>query len=428
MRVLIRSAGLLLCCGFLVAGNAEAQFDQYTTPGGPEGRPVDRKAQLAKEVASARLRLGAVRVAPSFALKDAQYVKNLLGAAGSTVPNDFTATVSAGARAYLPTGPQVTWTAYALPEYVWWQRETGRRRFNGLYGLGLFGFWNRLTVAATAGSEAQQQVITPEVLRLASARSDQVKASVELRLSGAVSTFISGNLERRHSLAKLAEDPQALLLQQLDREERVARAGLRWRPPGGWMVGLGAERSDVDFSHRRGAIDRSNFGTAPVLELSRDRGRLFFQADVAQRSLSAKQGASFAHFAKTTGHAAISLEIAHGAEIFVYANRNLVYSLLPAYSYLDDLRHGAALHLRLGRRTAANVFGETGSEGYTALAPGTPRRRDDLTSFGGAISFGLVRSAALRLQGARTRFTSNQAGGSRSLTTLGLTVTLAGLP
>lgn len=425
---LLRSAGPSLCCLMLVAGSAEAQFDQYTTPGGPEGRPVDRKAELAKEVENARLRLGALRVAPTLGLRDVEYVKNLLGAAGTTAPSDFTATVTAGARAYLPTGSQVTWSAAALPEYVWWQKEIGRRRLNGRYGLGLFGFWNRLSVAAAAGSDARQQVVTPELLRLASARSDHAEATVEARMTGALSSFVSGRLDRRRSLAKPREDPQALLLEQLDREERIERAGLRWRPPGGWVVGVGAEHTDVTFSHRRGAVDRSNSGTAPVLELTRDRGRLSFQADVAQRSLSAKQGASFVHFAKTTGHAAISLAVSHAAEVFVYASRNLVYSLLPGYSYLDDLRHGVSLHLNLGRRTTANLFGETGNDSYTALAAGTPRRKDDLTSFGGALSFGLVRSAVLSLQGSRTRFTSNQPRAGRSLTTLGLTVTAAGRP
>lgn len=424
MRLLTRFvSGLLL---FLIAASAGAQFAQYTTPGGPDGRPVDRKGLLRKQVESARFRLGAVRVAPAFGLKDAEYVRNLLGArSGSGTPTDFTATVGAGARAYLPTGPAVTWTLYALPEYVWWQHDTARRRLNGLYGVGFDGFWNRLTVTAAAGSDTQQQILTSELPRLTSARVDHAGGTAEIEVSGPIYTFVSGTASRSRNLGKPSVDPFADLLDQLDRDEQVARAELRWRHRG-WLAGLGAEYSNVDFIRRPGVIDRSNSGTAPVLELTRDGGRLFFQADVAQRSLTAKQGSSFVKFDKTTGNAAVSYEMTRAAGLWVYFNRNLVYSLSTGYSYLADLRHGVALHMKLGPRTSANLFGETGTLDYTAIAAGTPRRKDDLVSFGGAVNFRLLRSATLGIQGSRTRFNSNIAGASRELTVLGLTATFVG--
>jgi hypothetical protein len=423
MRLLTRFvSGVLL---FLVAVSAGAQFTQYTAPGGPEGRADDRKGQLAKETASARLRLGPLRVAPEIALKNVEYVKNLLGSGLSSAPSDFTATVSGGFRAYLPTGPDVTWTGFALPEYVWWQKQTESRRLNGLYGVGLDGFWNRLTVQAKAASAAQQQVLTAEVPRLTSARTEQVEASADLRLTGATSAFVSGSLVRQRALGSPAKDPLVGLLAELDRDEKVERAELRWRP-GTWLVGVGAEHSDVSFVNRQpGAVDRSNSGTAPVLEVSRHHGRLYFDLDLAQRSLTAKQGAEFVKFDKTTGHITVSYEITRTVELFGYANRNLVYSLEPGYSYFDDLRHGASLHVRLGRRTMASIFGETGTLGYTTFVPGTSPRSDDLTAYGGAIAFNLLRGAVLGLQGSRTHFASNLPGAGRTLTVLGFTVTLA---
>jgi hypothetical protein len=426
MRRFTRTVGGLLLFLFLASGAVEAQFAQYTTPGGPEGRPVDRKAQLKKQVESARLRLGPVRVAPTLGLKDVEYVRNLLGKGAGGTPTDFTGTVSAGARAYLPTGPAVTWTLYAVPEYVWWQRESGRRRLDGLYGLGFDGFWNRLTVTAAAGSDAQQQILTPEIPRLTSSRVDHAGGTAQLELSGPIYAYAAGTVSRYKSLGNPALDPLLVELAQLDREERVARVGLRWRRQG-WYAGVGAEYSDVSFTDRRpGAIDLSNSGTAPVVELARDSGRLFFQADLAQRSLTAKQGSSFVKFSKPTGHASLSYELSHSVGLWVYVNRNLVYSLATGYSYSDDLRHGAAVHLRLGRRTAANLFAETGSLDYTAAVFNTPRRKDDLTSFGGALSFNLAHHLTLSLQGSRTRFTSNVSGASRELSVLGLTATFTG--
>ncbi|HLY80467.1 MAG TPA: hypothetical protein VKQ70_13880, partial [Caulobacteraceae bacterium] len=82
MRLLTRFVSSVLL--LLVAVSAEAQFDQYTTPGGPAGRPADRKTELAKQVASARVKLGPVRVAPEISLKDVEYVQNLVGSAVST--------------------------------------------------------------------------------------------------------------------------------------------------------------------------------------------------------------------------------------------------------------------------------------------------------------------------------------------------------
>jgi hypothetical protein len=417
-----------ICSGFLlflVAGSAGAQFVEYTSPGGPEGRPGDRKTELEQQAAAARFRLGPLRIAPELGLRDLEYVKNLLGSAASGTPSDFTATASGGIRAYLPAGTRVMWTGYALPQYVWWQKDVGRRRLDGLYGVGVDGFWNRLTLRLRAASEAAQQILTAEVPRLTSARNEQLEGAAELRLTGATSVFVDATLNRQRALHNGGKDPVAALLAALDRDEQVQRAGLRWRP-GNWVVGVGAEHSDVNFaSHGPGVLDRSNSGTAPVVELARLHGRLYFQVDVAQRSLTAKQGAAFVKFDKTTGHATASYQLTHSVEVFVYGSRNLVYSLLPEYSYFDDFRQGASLHLQLGHGVGASVFGETGSLGYTAFAPTTPRRRDHLNSYGGTLTWQLLRSAAVGLQGSHTRIGSNISGAGRTVTTLGLTVNLA---
>jgi len=427
MRLLTRcvSGALLL----LVAVSAEAQFTQYTTPGGPDSRPADRKAELAKQTAAARFKLGPLRLAPEISLKDVEYVKSLVGAAVSTTPSDFTATVGGGLRAYLPSGSSVTWTGYALPEYIWWQKETGRRQFGGLYGAGVDAFWNRLTVAAKAGSAAQQQVLSAEVPTLVSGRTEQAEGSADLRLTGALSVFASGQLMRQRALGNAATNPLVPLSAELDRDEKVERAELRWRP-GTWRIGVGAEHSDVNFTDRRpGAVDRSNSGTAPVLEVSRQRGRLGVDVDLAQRSLAPKPGSAFVKFDKTTGHAIVSYEIVRSAELFVYANRNLVYSVDPGYSYFDDLRHGASLHFALGNRSRLSLFGETGRLGYTVSLPGTPARHDDLVAFGGAFTVDVLRGVVLGLQGSRTHYTSNIPGAGRTLTLLGFTATLsAGRP
>jgi hypothetical protein len=424
MRLLIRSVSTALVL-VSFAGAARAQFTEYTTPGGPDGRPIDRKGALQAEAEAARLRLGPVRLAPTLALKDVAYVKNLLGAEGSAMPTDFTATVRAGFRAYLPNGAKTMWTAYGLPEYVWWDKETDRRRFDGLYGAGFDGFWNHLTLQVSAGSDAQQQILTAEVPTLTSARVNHAGTSAELGVTAAFSLFASGSLTQQRSLVN-PKDPLTVQLAELDHNEQVERGEVRWRPGGGWMVGAGAEHSDVAFTdHGPGSINRGNSGTAPVLEVLREHGRLFVQADVAQRSLNATQGSSFVKFDKTTGHFTVSYEITTTVELFAYLNRNLVYSVVPGYSYFDDLRHGGSLHVKLGHRSRVSVFGETGSLGYTVISGEAPERRDDLVAWGGALSFDVTRGAVVALTGSSTRFTSDIPGAGRSINTLGITFTLA---
>src|SRR5262249_35042157 len=121
MQRLTRSCSATLLLLF-VATSAWAQFTEYTTPGGPDGRPADRKGQLEREAEAARPKAGPLRIAPTIELKDVEYVQTLLGSAGNAQPTDFTATVAGGARFYLPLGTRAMWTAYALPEYVWWQK------------------------------------------------------------------------------------------------------------------------------------------------------------------------------------------------------------------------------------------------------------------------------------------------------------------
>lgn len=424
MRLLVRCVNTALVL-VSFAGAARAQFTEYTTPGGPDGRPIDRKGALEAEAEAARLHLGPVHVAPSLALKDVEYVKNLLGSASAGMPTDLTATVSAGFRAYLPNGTKAMWTAYALPEYVWWDRETDRRRFDGLYGAGFDGFWNRLTLNVTAGSDAQQQILTAELPTLTSVRVDHAGVAAELGLTAAFSLFASGTVTQQRSLVD-SKDPLAVELAALDHDEQVERGEVRWRPGGGWMVGAGAEHSDVTFTdHGPGAINRGNTGTAPVLEVQRLHGRLFVQADVAQRSLNATQGSSFVKFDKTTGHFTVSYEITTAVELFGYLNRNLVYSVVPGYSYFDDIRHGGSLHVKLGHRSRVSVFGETGSLGYTVISGEAPERRDDLVAWGGALAFDVTRGAVVALTGSSTRFTSDFPGAGRSINTLGITFTLA---
>ncbi|MEA2691255.1 MAG: hypothetical protein QOJ16_642 [Acidobacteriota bacterium] len=424
MRLPLRACltGLLYLCA---CGTAWAQFDQYTTPGGPAGRPEDAKGRLAREVSEARYHLGPLRIAPSLGFKDAAYVKALL-ANGRPAPADVTVTIGGGVRLYLPTGAKITWTAYALPEYVWWRKTTERRRFNERFGAGFHAFGTRLTVEAEANRDEAQRLLTPELPRLANSRDDHAGLTAEIRITHKLSVYASGSTFKEKSLLA-ADDPEAALLHVLDHREQVGRAGVHWRPVTGWLFGLGAERTRADFvDRRRGEPDRSNTGTAPFFEALYDHDRLLVSADLAARSLRAAQGSDFVRYDRVTGQATAAYRTGAGPEVFLYGHRNIVYSVLSQYPYLEEQRVGASLHFRLGHRGRGSLYLEGGKDGYTASVSGVPNRSDDVTSFGGTVQIDLGHTAGIVFTGVRSRFRSNLPGGDRTFTSLGVTVALAG--
>lgn len=411
-------AGILF---FLPFATAEAQFIQYTPPGGPEKRPESRKEEIDRIMEEAPWHLGPVRVVPVFGLSDVAYQRSITGPVES--PSDITATVEAGLHAYVHTGSKVIWRAQAVPEYVWWREQTERRNLNGRYDLSAFGFFNRLTAEVGATRNEEQQVFHPEVLRRVSARQDDARVAAEVRVSGALSAFASTRLMRQDSLAGEDADPQAAALELLDREELSSRVGVRWRRRNGLSVGLGVERSEAEFEG--GLLDRSNEGTSPVLEVLWDRPRLFVQADVAARSLEAREGAAFVPYDAVTGSASFRVDIRRSLSVTAYSSRNLVYSVTPGYAYLDDTRLGASFQALLGDTVRTRVFTETGSNDFTAFTAAVPERNEDLSSYGGQIGWNLGNLFQLSLQALRTEIDSNLQGLDRSYTSVGLTVGLS---
>jgi len=421
MRLKIQASMILVL--FLLAGSAGAQFE-YTSPGGPEEKPASRKQAFDLEVSRARYRLGAVYVAPWATLRDVAYVRTLFNT-GQQLPSDFTATAGAGVRAYLRNGPKVTWSAELLPEYVWWQKEADRRRFDGRYKLGFHGFFNRLTVEATAGRTQQLRIVTPEVPVLTSSREEGVEFTTDLELTPTFYVFTSGAFTDHTYLENETSNSLLTSLRLLDRRERLLQGGLRWQPRPDLWVALGTESSRVDFA--RAALPRSNSGTSPLARF-RYRSRLLgLEGELAFRSLSARQGSDFVPYHATTGSVALTLGDSRHLLGSVYANRGLVYSITPGYAYLQDERLGVSLRESFGRRFSVRVFAETGANDFTAFTAAAPPRHDSVSSFGGDFNFDLGRDFTLGFHALRSRFAPSDSGPGRTYTSAGLSFSFGGL-
>jgi hypothetical protein len=407
----------------LMAGRAAAQF-QYTPPGGPVEKPASRKQALERDVELARYHLGVVRIAPWAAVHDVAYVRTLLSSSGQKIPADLTATVGAGFRAYLRNSPKVTWTASVLPEYLWWRQQADRRRVNGRYQLGFHGFFNRLTLEATAGREQVLQTITPEVPVLTSARTDRAEALAEVEVTHAVFAFTSFATTQQVNLVDTEQDPLVKDLALLNRKERLVRGGLRWQPRQEFSVALGVEGSRIDFE--RTALPRSNSGTSPLLQILFHGHNLGFDGEIVDRSITTRHGSDFIPFHGTTGKAAILIGSSARLRGTVYGSRDLDYSLASGYAYFQDDRLGVALVSDLGFHLSSRLFAEKGRDDYTAFTPDVPHRTDDVNSVGGQLNFELSKDVFVGIQFLRSRFTSNQAGGDRTFSSAGLTINLFG--
>lgn len=398
---------------WLAASPAFAQFSQYTQPGSlAQDSPELTRESLQRAVEEARWHVGPLRVQPWLGLRDAGWYKNPNGPDDGAT--DFSATAGAGARLYLPLGQKTFVAVHALPEYVWWQKATERRRLNGRYGLGLFGFYNRLTVQLEGTRADARSPISTELPREVNHRQDRLDLALEVELTHALSVF-AGAADNEYSLIAAADDPGSVPLAGVDRTERAVRGGLRLRVGSRWTVGAGVEQSETEFP--AGAFDRSNRGTSPLAEVRFEGNRLIATADVVSRTLEAQTGARFVDVEEPTG--GLRLEW-RGTRLrsTLYFRRDLGLSLEPQYPYyLGDLR-GLGLNFELGRRSELAVFVETGRNDYVTDGVGIAQRRDDLRALGAQWTVDLGRSLQLVLGASNSTVESSQPGSDRDTTSI----------
>ncbi len=424
IRASIRCALATLAIAFLAAAPAAAQMSQYTAPGTLLERGTSMKEQMEKATESARWHLGPFRASPWFSVNDAAYVSDVFaGTIGDdAVPvkeePDFTLTAGLGAQGFLPLGGKTYVTVDILPQYVYWQKQEERRRLNGYYGAGVYGFFNRLTLQAVARRAEEQGVISSEVEQRIHSRQDLLSGGAELRLGRAVHLFgAASGLKFEPLVEDLGDDPRLPPVDDLHRQEEVLRGGVEYRPHDQFRIAVGFERSDVKFLGTE--RDRSNSGTAPILEASYERDTLRLVAAVAQRSLKPKDGSEFTPFDQTTGRLQVTLIPRWRLNYSVYGGRDFAYSVEEGYSHFTVDRFGGSVGMKLGRASSADVFVETGVHDYAAVrGAGAPDREDDFSAYGVALHLNLGDHVRLNIGAQRTELDSGLPGTTRRLTVI----------
>lgn len=422
MRPSTRSIRSFLALALLVAAPAAAQFSQYTAPGSLLQRTTSKREQMEQALENARWRLGPLRLSPWFTVRDAAYVSDAFsgssgGAAGRLEEDpDFTITLGAGLQGFVPFGAKTFLTFDALPQYVWWQEQDERRRLNGFYGAGLFAFFNRLTAEATVRRAEEQGVLTPEFEQRIHSRQDRVAGVLELEVFPTLFAFAAAEAIELDTLEEeLGGDPRLPPFQQLDRQERVLRGGLEYRSGDRLRLAAGVERSEVDFDLDEAGRDRSNGGTAPILEAAYTGPRIQIDGALALRSLEPDPGSEFVPFDETTGRLRASWTPRWRLSYSVYGTRGLDYSLDEGYSHFTVDRLGVAVGSKVGRASSVNLFAETGVHDYAASGPAQPRE-DDFTAYGTSVQLRFQERLQLRLGVVRSELDSALPGLDRSLT------------
>ena len=393
----------------LLSAAGNAQFLQYQEPGEFGERTESTKEVLEEAIESARWRLGRAYLHPWFSLVDLSYIDNVGGQVAIAEESDVTATLGAGLRGYLPIGSDLFLAAHILPEYVWWNRLSGRNRLNGRYGLGLFGSVRGVGLELSVKRAERAQYFSRELEDRVNSLSQTVDFTLEAPVVGGMSFFVGGSARE----LRFEEDDRTLLgYSNLDRDELAGRVGFRYQTSRGFSIGLGVESATSDFEEP--AFNFSSSGLAPLLELHYDSPTQYLHLELANRELEARNGSSFPSYDGVTGEARLAWRLIPPLEVQLYANRNLAYSINVEAPYFEDTSVGIAAQISLGRLAGIRLFGETGELDFEDLSFERDRL-DDFEAFGAELQlhFGRIN---LFLGTRRTDYESNIPGLDRTVT------------
>jgi hypothetical protein len=409
----MRKTGVLCVVALLGPAAARAQFVQYIAPGSLAEQAESRKEAAERAMEAARWRVGPLRLAPSFELKNLGYLDNVYGTE-TDVTSDYTATVAVGLSAYLPVGQRFLIGAFAVPEYDWWRYEESRRGWREQYGASMFGTFSGVTLEVDGSRVSHQGYASSQLETPVTIRGDRGAVSLEVPLFGRLAAFGAAQEDRSRYDFGAGASTLNEQFHGLDRTERFVRGGLRYYLRADTSIGFGYEESRTDFE--REIADRSNRGTAPLVELQYRRGGLGFSAVAAFWTVEPVARSSFRKVDQTTGEGRLAVGSGSRSRWSLYGARALSYTVdttYGGYSVMD--RGGLAWTFPLGWRLDVQVFGEVGRDHYVAAALAGVRREDDVRSWGAQIGMRLGRQSRWVVMATRSSYDSNVGGESRSI-------------
>lgn len=406
---LINRYAVGLCLGWLLLVSPAAA--QYTAPGTvvPTNR-IPEKETFEEAVENAWKNVGGLRLQPWLAITDAALVQ----LDGVEETDDFTVTVGAGVRAYLPIGGKSYLVGHTLPEYVWWSDNEDRRRLNGRYGLGYFGYFNRLQVEASWRQAERQRFFSNEVRVLTTQNVETLRLATSLELGRRLS--LVGRYQQRDSQQEVDE---IQLLSLLDREETTTYLGVQYEAPSNWVLGLGYEDRDNDLSP--GGRLLSNSGYATKVEVEREGNQFSGRMDLAFLSLEGDDGSIFPQIDEVVGGAGLLWTLSRRFEVLNFLRRELFYALDPDSTHYFSERAGVRVTAE-GRPLDITFIAEIGEDDYES--PFGLVRSDDVLELGLALAFTFRNNVGFEVSVRQTDYDSPIPEFDRTITSVGFRVEL----
>lgn len=378
--------------------------------------PLD--VEVRGEMERSRLQLGPVRILPWVTVRNFGYNDNIFGSSEDPV-GDWTASVGAGARLYVPFGSKTFLRVDALPEYTWYKHLGSRSQWGGRGEASYLAFFNRLSVElAGRYTEDASSILSSEVpARVVRAGWDG-RGSFEIQATHRIS-FFGGAEVLRERVRNGGEVPLNFVdVANYDRTDSVARAGVRYRFAQGWDVSVAAEGTRTRFVQTPELRDNRSF--APLIGLHYDRPRFFANLYAGYRVGRPLGGSEFPEFETGTGSAYFSYVLTRNVDLSVFGSRRLSYGSSAESPYYIETRYGAGASVRVFSKLSLQAFGSYGTNDYTLAtrhAPDLPSRRDDVSTYGGGLTLGIWRNLSLTAGAARNLYNANVPGNDRAVTT-----------
>lgn len=378
-----RSTPALCALTLLAAPAVRAQFVQYADPGSLALEERSRAEEAEDKAEQARWTLGRWRVAPDIALHDVAWVDNVYDSSDDAEGvSDVTGTLRAGLEGFLHLGPDVLFSLYGRPSYTYWQDQEDLRASHVSFGAGLFGLHNRLTWEVAAERSEEQSFANDELRVPLDLERDQASVAFEVVLRRPLSLFVRAEEAEARYPDRTPEGAPELDLTSLDRSESLLAGQLVYRPGDRLRIGLGVERSEVDFDDDVGG--RSNRATSPLLTTEVAGNRVQLELSAALRRVEF-DNPELEDTDEITGRGRLSWQLATRSVATLYGGRNVVYSALDSASYYTSGVAGAQLGWSSQpdqRGVLVGLIAEAAANRYESAPGGLAGRADDITSYG----------------------------------------------
>ncbi len=336
-----------------LSANAQLSSDQV-----PQVRVVRLEEGIESQMAESRWRWGPLRVHPQLKLSNFGYNANIFGS-GSEETSDFSATVGLGVRTIMPLGPKTFLRLDAIPEYSWYNKLAERRQFGWDAGGAFLALFNRLQIEIAGSTNNTVQAVNSEELTPTGQQIDRLYANVEVDVLKRLGLFAGA--ETMSTDYDPFEPDDDLNLNLLDRDEDLARIGLRYKFRPDVNVYAMYERTSAEFPNDR--VFSANDGEATLAGFLYDRDRFYLNIVGGQRTIE-YDGVSTPKFDDFTGSGFATLRVYGRSELGLTFRATPVYSTFVENPYFYETRTGLKLSVPMGNRLVVLGGYETGRNEY----------------------------------------------------------------